>query len=529
MASRFILTDGQKAANLLTSNDPSVWTYFSGAPITSDYILYSQVAAAYRAYNLKANTIGNMPFVLYKGKEEFDTSAKWENKVGFLPNPAELFRLGVLSYMDTNTIYNLRTSDAIGYKTKGLYHVVSRTFLPETNPATGELIRIVRTVGAQMEYYQPEDKRLFRAWRLDQNTEVLPATATEALAIMNAAGVIHSADSWIRHFFERGGVAPTVIAMKGAVAPEKRDEEQKSWTDWLLGLGKFRARIARVFNADSLTVQQFGSSVTELKDNEVYNQALANIAMGVGMPLSLLMANSANYATAKEEKATWYENDIIPFCNWLAYEYNRQVFNPIGLRMEFKPETLDPQQEDETERAAAISAFMDFMAKCPTYEVFLGACETFGYELSDTLDSAAKTYYADKKQTAQAVTAVTVQPSKPEQGPVAETQAPQPAQPQPAKWIPTLNESKELSAWHDIALRIFRREKSLDAFEYQPHYGGLPEDVTTSIRAALKSAEDEDEIRAAFELQPEVKADTDILKLAAALNRMAEAALVKGA
>lgn len=398
MQNKFILTDGQKSVDLLDSDDPRVWTFFSNAPNSTQDMLYARVSAAFRAYNLKANTVGSMPFTLTtENGEEYDNSATWENKVGFLPNPSELFRLNTLSYMSTNTIYNLRTTDALGYKVKGMYHAVATTFTPFVNSGTQQVDYIERRIGAHIERYQMEDKRLVRMWRLDHTTELLPSPNTEAKAIMNAAGEVFYADLWIKHFYERGGVAPTVIAMKGAVAPDKKNTEEQSWTDWLLGLGRWRARIVRVFNTDTLEVKQFGSSVTDLKNNETYTRAITNIAMGTGMPLSLLMANSANYATAKEEKATWYENDIIPFCSWMEYHYNEQVFHPMGLSMQFHPETLDPQQEDETERAQAINTFIDFLAKCPTLELFIGTCDTFGYELSDSLRTAAEAYYNDKE------------------------------------------------------------------------------------------------------------------------------------
>src|SRR5574342_42486 len=214
MDKQFIYTDGEKAVSLTGEEG---WTYFSKPANTNEIEQYARVAAAFRAYNLKANTIGNMPFILYRGEEEFDTSSTWENKVGFLPNPSELFRLVVLSLIATNTAYNLRTADVFGRKTKGLYHAVSYSFLPYTNPVTGELDYIERSIGATLERYTPDDKRLVRLWRLDHTTEVLPSPNTEARAIMNAAGQVFYADSWIQNFYRRGGVAPTVIMMKGMV------------------------------------------------------------------------------------------------------------------------------------------------------------------------------------------------------------------------------------------------------------------------------------------------------------------------
>lgn len=434
MTNKLIFTDGaMKSGNLLMSDDPSVWNFMTNAPQSDIDTLYARVSAAFRAFNLKANTVGNMPFALYKltvkdktgrvkatGNEEiddsadgdeFDSSATWENKVGFLHNPSELLRLDTLSYMVSNAIYNLQTTDKLAYKPRGLVNAIPYSFKPWLTADNTQLQFIERTAGTRIERYGPDGKqiagvtkaRLIYMWRLDHTTELLPSPNTEALAIMNAAGEVFFADLWIKHFYARGGVKPTLIAMKGMIDNTAKEEKEKSWDAWLRGLGKFFGRTARIYNAESIDAKPIGSGVDDIKDNKVYEQAIANIAMGTGMPLSLLMANSANYATAKEEKATWFESDIIPFCNWLAYEYNRQVFNPIGLRLEFHPETLDPQQEDETERAGAMLAYMNVIEKCPTYEVFIGMASTMGLELSDKLTEALEVYYQDKAKKAEEI------------------------------------------------------------------------------------------------------------------------------
>lgn len=533
---KLILTDGMKSANMLTSNDPSVWTFLTDAPKSSKSILYGYVAAVFRAYNLKANTVGNMPFVLYNGNTEYDHSATWENKVGFLPNPSELLRIDVLSYIDTNTIYNIRTSDAFGYKQRGLYNAVPNTFSPETDPSNGALVRILRKVGTKTEYYQPDDKRLFRAWRLDHTTEVLPSENTEAQAIQRAAEVVLYSDAWIAHYFKRGGIKPTLIAMKGLISNEAKEEKEKKWSDWLRGLGRYISNPARIFNAETMDIKPFGDGIADLKDNPTYSQALSNIAMGTGMPLSLLMANSANYATAKEEKSTWYENDIIPFCNWLAYEYNRQVFQPLGLRLEFRPETLDPQQEDETERASAMMRFNKFLNECATYELFIGMCETFGYELSDKLIAAAKKYYSDKEVRAQEMqtqmqnAGVVVGPdNKPIPVQVQQQNNQQQDPPitenkpvaKPQKAAITSEQMDLLYRWKSICNRRFKRADSL-TFEFHSEKQ-LPAEIVADIKEALSTAKSFDDIKSAFEFENDVetKADDPILVLAQAMNNLA--------
>jgi len=511
---KLIYADGAKATNLLNSDDPTVWTYFSGQPQASDIKLYARVAACYRAFNLKANTISSIPFAIVKGSEDYDTSANWENKVGFMPNPSELFRLGVLSYMATNTIYNLRTSDVLGYKTKDMIHAVAYNFEPITDPVTGELLRIERGVGVQKEEYKPDDPRLVRLWRLDHTTEVLPSPNTEAMAIMKSAGEIYYADTWVENFYRRGGIKPTLISMKGMVSPEKKEEEQKAWSQFLRGIGNWWNNIARVFNAEAMDVKAFGDGVADLDNNEVYKQAIANIAMGTGMPLSLLLANSANYSTAKEEKATWYDNDIIPFCNWLSYEYNRQVFEPLGMRLEFRPETIDVQQEDETQRAGAYYTYVEAGIKPSVAAQILGIEMPEGIEYED-LDKMKEEAQKEKQQNNPFGGSGVVKP----QG--GQIQSEKIETYKPPKKALSVNEYKELSVWRDVSLRRLKRGDSL-VFEYEPHYGGLPDKIAKSIIEQLKNAEDEEQVKTIFNIDPEPQ--NDIIYLADAINNWANKA-----
>jgi hypothetical protein len=111
-----------------------------------------------------------------------------------------------------------------------------------------------------------------------------------------------------------------------------------------------------------------------------------------------------------------------------------------------------------------------------------------------------------------------------------------PKKPAPAKaaWIPTLDEYKELDVWREVALRRFKKGDGLD-FDYQPHYGGLPDALTFSIRTALLSAGSADEIKAAFEIRLDnvtetpapVYAPSELVMLAKSINAMMEVELKK--
>jgi hypothetical protein len=590
--SQFTVTNVTKGVNLLTSNDPDVWSGLQSMSGRERDVYYARVAAAFRAFNLKANTVGNMPFALYKASpagdperktnikavdemaedEEVDNSANWTNAVGFLPNPSELLRLATLSYMATNTIYNIKTGDVLGRRVKGLRHAVADSFHPWANATGTALDYIERHVGSTIEKYGVDGKSLTPGvksslvylWRLDHTTELLPSPNTEALAIMEAAGVMYYKNFWIKHFYQRGGIKPTLIAMQGLIDKDAKEKKEQEWSRWLLGLGqKAFSNVARIFNAEKMDVRPIGDGVGDMKDNTIHQDALADIAMGTGMPLSLLVANSANYATAKEEKSTWYENDIIPLCNWIAFEYNRQVFEPMGLRLEFHPETLDPQQEDETERAQAMMQYAGVLEKCQSKEIFMGLSALMGLEVPPELEAALDAHFAEKERKEKEMQAqmqqggYTVgpdgkplpaqnQPPKDGEGkPVGdkepmmdeeaedeEEKKPVPPQFQRKVWTPTAPEAEEMRVWYEVAQRKLKRAESLD-FEYQPHHGGVPAEVAEGIKTKLLTATTPDDVRQAFVIAetvtpaPEYKAETvsvspDIMALAESINKLAE-------
>jgi hypothetical protein len=578
MAQQFSVTNVTKGVNLLTSNDPDVWSGLQQMSGKERDVYYARVAAAFRAFNLKANTVGNMPFALYKNApagdperktnikavdemaedEEVDNSANWQNVVKFLPNPSELLRLATLSYMATNTIYNLKTGDVAGRQVRGLRHAISDSFYPWANATGTALDYIERHVGSIIERYGVDGKpltpgvksQLVYMWRLDHTTELLPSPNTEALAIMEAAGVVYYKNFWIKHFYQRGGIKPTLIAMQGLIDKDAKEKKEEEWSRWLLGLGKKAfANVARIFNAEKMDVRPIGDGVGDMKDNTIHQDALSDIAMGTGMPLSLLMANSANYATAKEEKSTWYENDIIPLCNWIAYEYNRQVFNPLGLRLEFHPETLDPQQEDETERAQAMMQYAGVLEKVQSKEIFMGLSTLMGLEVPPELEEALDAHFAEKERKEKEMQAqmqqsgytvgpdgkplpAQAQPKDDKEEPKGkeDDKEKKPMPPMRKAWIPTAPEAEEMRVWYEVAQRKLKRAEPLD-FEYTPHHGGVPVEVAEQIKARLLTATTADDVRQAFVLEetvtpaPEYKSDvtpSDILVLAAAINKLAD-------
>jgi hypothetical protein len=533
---QIIYTDGANAKSInpwdLDAN-PEAWTWLSNAPQNELDNMFYKVAASFRAVNKRAIAAANVPFQVLRGEEVIDDSTNWTNAVKFLPKPKDLIKRVSLSLTFHNKAYLLRGKNAGGV-TKALNFLIPTTITEVVSPSTGLLDYFERKVNGKPEKYVPEDPRLVKIWLLDHTTELLPSKNTSVQSIFNSVGSIYFADLFVRNFYERGGVKPTVLALKGAIFNEKKEDIERGWSRFLRNLSRFSSKI---FNAETMDVKPIGAGVDDLKNNEVYRQAIENIALGVGMPTSHLLSDWDSYATATVDYMMWQRDDIFPLCEAIAEDLNLQVFTPQGLRFVFQTEMSDAETQDEVDRAKAYQIYVDAGIKPSVAAQMVGIELPDGVEYKE-LDAMAEEKQAQEeaKQQADRDQQLAMQEAKKPKDEPKPVEDEKPKKPAPAKaaWIPTLDEYKELDVWREVALRRFKKGDGLD-FEYQPHYGGLPDALTFSIRTALLSAGSADEIKAAFEIRLDnvtetpapVYAPSELVMLAKSINAMMEVELKK--
>ena len=527
----YIMTDGAttKALNPFDlDSNPEAWTWLSNAPEREIDNIFYKVAASFRAVNKRAIAASNVPFAVMKGEEPFDDSTAWENKVKFLPKPKDLIKRISLSLTFKNAAYLLQGRDVL-HQTKGLHFLVPTTITPVVSPSTGDVDYYERNINGRVERIAPTDPKLIKIWLLDHTTELLPSKHTAVDAIFNSAGSLYFADLFIKNFYERGGVKPTVLALKGAVFNERKEDIERGWSKFLRNLSRFSSKI---FNAETMDVKPIGAGVDDLKNNEVYRQAIENIALGIGMPTSHLLSDWDSYATATVDYMMWQRDDIFPLCEAIAEDLNLQIFTPMGLRLEFLTEISDSETQDPVAQSTAYGAYIEAGIKPSIAAKIVGLEMPEGVEYEE-LDKMAEEKEAKEEARLQAdrdAETARLEAAKPK--PAEVKPAAEEKKPTPAKWIPTLTEYDEMRVWQDVALRRFKKGDGLD-FEYQPHYGGLPAEAEQAIRAELLKATSADEIKAAFQIvfttttpAPAYKSETasaDIIMLAAAMNKLAEA------
>lgn len=474
----------------------SAWNWITGSPEdTSEEQLYSRVASVFRVANLSAEAIANVPFAIYKGKEEYDTSDDWQNKVGFLSNPRELFRLWRLSLFMTNSAYGFMEGNRV---TKNLRYVKTSSITPVVDKWQG-LQGFKRQVGNDNIEYSLKDNRIFWMYRLDHTTELLPSKNSEFRALMAAAGVLYYADYYVQNFFQRGGIKPALLSVTGVPTREEREKIESVWDKIVHGWSKY---LGKVISANEMDVKVIGDGIDNVANGQIHSEKLADVAMAAGMPLSIILANSANYATAQTEYMVWFRDSVIPWASFMQDEINDKLFTHLGLRFEFRPEMSDKGQEEERQRAGAYRAYVASGMK-PSI-----AAQVVGIDLPADIE------YEDLDDV---FVPPAPQPVNETEIPIEKAEEPE-AEIEKSVTLLTIDQLRELEHWQDLAFRKLKQGKSL-AFPWVSKT--LPEEVASVIRERLPECKTTAEIERAFQLDR--KDNEDALKLLAeALNRAVE-------
>ena len=477
MAYKTIITDGTKAYDA-PMNDPAAWV-IKGQDDAETVDLKTRVGVVFRARELLSNAIANLPFALVDMStgEDVDNSGDWQNVVGFLPDPFDLLRRWRLSLMDTNAAYAFR--EGTSQKTTGLRYLVPSTITPLTDKNDGHLIGFDRDIGKGKQTYTLKDNRIVYIWRLDETTELLPSAHTELKAISAAAGIMYYADLWTSNYFQRGGVKPTLIAVKGVTGNTVRDEMESRFTKFVRNISR---QAAQVFNAETMTISPFGDGVGDLKDSEVYNQAMQSVCAVTGIPISIFMSDAANRATADTYYYSWYKDKITPDARMIQFQLNERLFHPLGIKLEFRPEQAEPNQEEEVARAQALQTYVSAGYSLGMASEIMGVDLPEGVDYDD-LDEMQAEKEAKQKEEEQARLDAAM--AKQEQN----------AQDAPAKFVPSLDQLREMERWQVFAFRKLKKGESMDfPFELRD----LPASVGAEVRKRLLTARTEAEIKAAF-------------------------------
>jgi len=394
------LFDGKKTVSI-DQLPPEAWTFFGSAPsgtVKEIEERYIRVPFLNRAVHIRANAVSTLPFdITNLAGTELDTSEDYQNAVGFLPNPQKLLYLVEASLFLMGQAYLFRAYNRA--RTLDLRYILATTILPILDAKQG-LVGFKRQLAQQVIELGVEDLVYF--WQLDPYVEIGPGNNSAAMAALSAAGVLFNVDAFASSFFERGAIKVTLLTTKGPV-PEAERNRLKAWWGRMFR-GTESAWKMEIVQADAVEPVVLGEGVKELSDSTLVKEKREDIATAAGVPVTKLWSSEAGGlgggGVVEADERAFYENTVVPQARFIEACLNEQLFVPMGLKWRFKPETLDVFQEDENQRAQALSLYVNAGFRLSVAAQILGVelPQGMDYDDLDTMQAEDKEKAAERQR-----------------------------------------------------------------------------------------------------------------------------------
>jgi hypothetical protein len=314
--------------------------------------LFATVSWLYRGVTLLENGVAAMPFSIRRGESvlyEYDPNSANQTMpprgLEFLIDIPDLSGMieGAAVLRGKAYIFNKRNRA----KTLDLQWLLPDSIEPEYD-TNGDLISFTRTVNGKEKPLEVEDTLYF--WPKDKFVETGPAENFPGKAALHAAGVLHSMDTFLKGYFDKGMLSVGFLKYKDQL----RDSEAELVKEWWkrLTTGVKRAFEQLVMRGDFEYVK-IGDGLKDIENTALTEEERQSIATALGIPQSKLSANASNFATKQSDDLMFITDTIIPACNWIGKVWNKQYLMPQNLMLVYEPQKLAIMQEDEVKRGQA--------------------------------------------------------------------------------------------------------------------------------------------------------------------------------
>lgn len=350
--------DGTKSVPLDQLPDEA-WRIIAGAGegtldtnvISGDILAhYAAVAFLYRCVQVRAGALAGLPWAVLRGKD-----VAWQSGDNEAP-PALAFLAELPELLFRSEMALCLFGRSFWYKERNRVRVLGLRWLtpyyvtPIWHEVDG-LIRFDRTVNGVMVPLAVEDVVYLR---LPGQHETLPDVPPSRAALA-AAGVLKNVDQFAEHFFGRGAIKGTLLTVDGNPAPQEKERLKAWWQRFFSGV---KSAWQTEVISSKVTPVTVGEGIQELSSTTLTAEKREDIATAIGVPHSLVLSNAATYATAQADRLNLYDMTVIPQSNQVARQINRQLLEPLGYRLQFRPEEMSLYQADEQARSQSYSHYI---------------------------------------------------------------------------------------------------------------------------------------------------------------------------
>lgn len=317
-----------------------------GGDDLSAVALYRLVSWTYRCIQLRADAVTDIPWMITRRGDE-----EAEIKIDTTP------------YADVNWNWLWWRTEAarliwgVSYWLKlpnDLQWLNPRTMKVNTSPSHGITSFEQTWPGAQPRIYPPDQIVYLPTWNpLD---DLGPGTPAGEVGQPPGA-LVANANEWTSKFFERGAIPATIFSTDSGGMPDSEvTRVEDIWTRLFGGVkNAFKTAVLRW----GLKPTTIGFPLKDLALTELTESAKQQVSVAFGIPITMLDASAANYATAKQDDLHFYSKTVFPMLRLMTAGINRQLWWPLNMEWVWNYKNVEAIQQDEAAKAEGTSMLME--------------------------------------------------------------------------------------------------------------------------------------------------------------------------
>jgi hypothetical protein len=338
----------------------SAWQYLTGsgdgdaAGITG-ITAYQRVPWVYRATRLRANKLGNLPYKLTRlddNDTDLATLPEYQPLIGKLRSLIARTEAALCLY---GAAYNVLETNRYGMR-RSLRWLLPTTITPQIDTDNG-LTGFRRARGNSsmimppFDPAKPQPGQILWYWEPNISGEEGPGQSV-AYAALRKAHALDRMDAAVQQFFERGMIRATILTVDGN-PPQAEMTKLEAWWKRLFS-GVKGAWNTAAFRA-AVRPQVIGDGLESVTNTALNEDQVQSIIATFGVPMSLILSNAANYATAVQDALAMYSNTVLP--QW--YTVHSEPLNAYlaldGLRLSVEESSIEEYQSHQLEQALQIT------------------------------------------------------------------------------------------------------------------------------------------------------------------------------
>jgi HK97 family phage portal protein len=302
---------------------------------------YSRVPFVRRLVDLRSSAISGIPFVVEKSGKELELPNRDFPWLSSLRSLLWKIEASICVY---GSSYLLVEKNRFGVR-KQLRWISPLGVQPLFDEWDG-LKGFQRIIGDSSRVYKPVEEIVY-LWEENIGSDIGPGNSPVMTGIL-AAQVLNGVNIFADSYFKRGAIKATLLQVDGNPAQSELSKLEDWWRKLLAGVKNAWKSIAIRASVNPIII---GDGIQELGNMEMALQYQRELCAALGIPVSVISDEAANYATANLDTINMWTLTLIPETLQIQDTLNEQFFYPQDMELRFDIEGIEVLQEMQLQQA----------------------------------------------------------------------------------------------------------------------------------------------------------------------------------